>query len=324
MRASKLGSTPLGRPTGIALDATGNTLLCDFANHRILKVSEAGEVTVLAGAEQGFSGPLDVEVDRVGNVIVAEAHGHCIRQIAPSGKVTTLCGGTRGSADGTGAAASFDRPAGLAIDASGTIFVADFGNHTIRSVHPKSGSVSTVAGCAGEAGSLDAKCGSARFRGPHGLAYDGRTGDLFVTEVGNHAIRKISGTGMVSTVAGGASQGGTVDGIGPAARFNHPTGVAVDRDGSLVVADFLGNTIRRVTTAGAVSTIAGGPNGFADGVATSALFDGPHGVAVDSEDGRIVLSDSFRVRVLTPSGRVTTLAGEETGGFVLKWRHLGK
>ena len=225
--------------------------------------------------------------------------------------VTTLAGtaGTKGSADGTGAAARFDFPIGIASDAVGDLFVADQVNNTIRKVTP-SGQVTTLAGHAGASGSTDGHRAAASFNQPTGIDWD-TAGDLYVTDRGNNTIRKVTPTGQVATVAGKAGVEGSTDGSASAARFNAPSGIAIDAAGNLYVTD-LDNTIRKVTPAGQVTTIAGAPGtgGSVDGRGAAARFDTPTGIAVDAA-GNLYVADwgNETIRKITPAGVVTTLAG---------------
>jgi hypothetical protein len=215
-----------------------------------------------------------------------------------------------GSADGTGSAASFTSPSGIAADAADNLFVADTFNHTIRKITP-SGVVSTLAGLAGKSGSANGTGSMARFSSPIGLAV-GPGGNIFVADSDNNTIRKITPAGMVTTVAGLAGVTGSADGVGASARFNGPRGVAVDNSGNIFVADTFNDTIRKITPAGSVSTFAGlaGAPGSANGSGSAARFDQPRGVAVDAA-GKVYVADSVNdtIRVITPTAVVSTLAG---------------
>jgi hypothetical protein len=226
--------------------------------------------------------------------------------------VTTLAGlaGTPGSADGTGSAARFYCPYGVAVDSAGNVYVADRGNHTIRQVTP-GGVVTTLAGLAGSWGSADGAASAARFSGPSGVAVDS-AGNLYVADTSNQTIRQVTPGGAVTTLAGLAGSYGSADGIASAARFNWPSGVAVDSAGNVYVADSGNSTIRQVTPGGAVTTLAGlaGSYGSADGTGGAARFYGPGGVAVDSAGNVYVADyDNHAIRKVTPGGVVTTLAG---------------
>jgi sugar lactone lactonase YvrE len=255
-------------PEGLALDSGGNVYVADKDNDTIRVVTTAGAVTTLAGLAESFGstdatgsdarfhGPTGVAVGSGGDVYVADSLNNTIRKVTPQGVVTTLAGatGTAGSIDGSGAAALFRQPLGVAIDSSGNVYVTDFGNNSIRKV-TQSGTVSTFAGVEGTstissslgepdaAGHADGTGASASFYEPTGIAIDG-SGNLYVTDAGNNTIRKITSGAVVTTLAGTAGVTGTADGTGPAAKFNSPRGIAVDSNGNLYVADAGNYTVR--------------------------------------------------------------------------------
>ena len=316
-------------PTGVAVDGSGNVYVADKGNNKIRKVTPAGEVSTLAGngltgssdglgSSATFYQPAGVAVDSSGNVYVAELVNQTIRRITPAGLVSTLAGSASqiGSSDGTGSAARFWQPAGVAVDGSGTIYVAESGNNTIRKITP-GGAVSTLAGSALQIGSNDGTGSAARFYGPSAVAVDG-SGNMYVADNSNNTIRKITAAGVVNTLAGIASQPGSSDGTGAAASFNYPHGVAVDGNGNVYVADNYNSTIRKVTPAGLVSTLAGstGQGGNVDGIGSTARFSGPSGVAVDGSGNVYVAQSSSlsTIRKITPAGVVSTLAGNAFTG----------
>ncbi len=262
------------------------------------------------GASARFNDPIGVAVDAGGYVFVADTGSATIRKMTPAGVVVTHAGtaGQFGSIDGTGTDARFLNPTSVAVDAGENVYVADFGANTIRKITIDL-AVSTLAGTAMLSGSTDGTGASARFDSPWGVAVDG-SGNVYVTDWGNSTIRKISSTGVVSTFAGSAGQPGSADGTGTAARFASPTGVAVDRSGNVYVADWGNSTIRKITPAGVVSTLAGtaGQPGSTDGTGTAALFSRPTGLTVDGS-GNVYVTDSNTVRRITPAGVVSTLAG---------------
>jgi sugar lactone lactonase YvrE len=231
-----------------------------------------------------------------------------IRKVTAAGVVSTLAGSTTGGHDnGTGTAATFGWPTGVAVDGSGTVYVADTMNNMIRKITP-AGEVSTLAGSS-TMGQADGIGSAATFNKPFGIAVDA-AGTIFVADEGNSLIRKITPIGEVSTLAGSTASGNT-DGTGTAASFNHPTGVAVDASGNVYVADTNNNLIRKITPAGVVSTLAGSTiSGHADGTGTAASFCEPRGIAVDAS-GTVYVSDSGNnlFRSITPAGVVSTHAG---------------
>jgi sugar lactone lactonase YvrE len=314
------------------LDNSGNVYVADTANDTIRKITPGGSVTTLAGspgqagAVNGtgsaalFNGPQGVAVDSLGNVYVADTNNCVIRKITPDGVVTTLAGlmdpatNNRGSADGTGPSASFDNPTGLATDSTGNIYVADTWNSLIRMVSP-SGVVTTLAGGGiAPAGSyLDGTGRAAEFYKPTGLAVDS-AGNIYVADSDNNLIRKITPTlvggvttWVVTTLAGDYDAGVfgfPNDGTGTSARFLYPSSVAVDQAGNVYVADSGDDSIRKVTPAGVVTTLAGGDKGMvtghfptwdptpgdADGTGSAVLFDDPVGVAIGAL-GNIYVAD---------------------------------
>lgn len=273
-------------------------------------------VTLSAGGDDGtpgkFNNPFGIAIDAAKNLYVSDTTNHTIRKITPGRVVSTLAGsaGVFGSTDATGNAARFNFPIGLAVDGSGNVYVADSRNSVIRKITP-AGVVTTFAGAAGQFGAIDGAAGSARFFLPCGVAVDS-SGNVYVADTGNHLIRKITPDGVVSTVAGTAQQQGTANGTGAAARFSSPWGITVDRSGNLVVSDSGNHVIRRVTTSGVVTTVAGvaGSGGAQDGAATAARFNSPRGVTVDA-NSNIIVADygNSVVRSINAAGTVSTIAG---------------
>jgi sugar lactone lactonase YvrE len=258
------------RPHALCSDGT-NLYVTDKMSHSVRKVVVAtGAVTTLAGANASgssdgvgamarFNQPFGCAADGAGTLYVSDSNNATIRAIdLASATVTTLAGsaGKNGSTDATGSAARFNNPAALAFG-SGTLYVADMANSTIRAVALPSGAVTTLAGTAGMTGSTDATGTAARFHHPNGLVLD--SGNLYVADQANHTIRRIViSSGAVTTVAGTAGMRGTADGTGAAARFFAPHALATDGKGNLFVADTLNHTVRQIVIAsGAVSTIAG-------------------------------------------------------------------
>ncbi len=256
--------------------------------------------------------PAGIARDGSGNLYVADAASNTIRKVDSAGAVSTLAGapGTVGSQDAAGADARFNQPTGVAVDSAGNVYVADSGNATIRKITP-GGGVTTLAGSPSGRGSADGAGSAALFSQPGGIAVD-NAGTVYVTDALNATIRKITPNGTVSTLAGAAGSRGEADGPGPTARFNFPTGVAVDAAGNLYVADTYNATIRKIGPDGTVSTVAGsaGITGAVDLTGLNALFDQPFGVAVDAA-GNVYVADTGNstIRRIAPGGAVSTLAG---------------
>ncbi len=277
----------------------------------------AGDVITLAGAgypgtqdgdarNASFSDPFGIAVDSRGTVYVADAgESNRIRRITAEGRVESIAGSTEGYADGDRNSAQFNTPSGLCIDRRGNLILADTANHRIRKIDPK-GEVTTLAGN-GEAGLKDGPALEAQFNGPIGVAADEK-GNVYVADSYNDCIRKISTDGTVSTIAGGKSPG-LADGQAEASLFDTPSGIAIDSQGNLFVADTGNDRIRRITPQGEVTTFAGGEAGGDIG-----NFHGPTGIAV-THDGFVFVTDrhSGRIRRITPEGEVEIYAGSSAG-----------
>jgi len=281
-------------PSDMATDSAGNIYAADFLNSTIRKITPAGAVTTLAGTggrgsadgigtAASFFLPQGVATDGADNVYVSDTHNNTIRKIAPGGLVTTLAGtpGGNGSADGTGAAASFVFPQGMATDSAGNIYVADNENNAVRKITP-AGVVTTFVGVA------------AHLILPTSVATDSAD-NVYVASGGDYTIRKVTPAGLVTTLAGSGAVGST-DGTGIAASFNFPSGVAVDSTGNVYVADSGNPTIRKIAPDGAVSTVVGvaGQAGFAPG-ALPGLLNSPASVAVSGTSLYITMLNGVAV-----------------------------
>lgn len=304
------------QPLGIAVDTGGNLYVSDNGNKAIRKITAAGVVTTMAGPSAGGTGgadgtgsaakfnyPTGIAADAIGNLYVADTVNQAIRKLTSAGVVSTLAGsaGKKGVTDGAGSAARFTYPTGIAVDASGNLYVAEPANYGgdfkfIRKI-TSTGVVTTLA-----------------FPGskPFGIAAD-TSGNLYVTDVSTEAIWKITSGGVATTLAGGHGVRGSSDGTGQNASFNMPTGIAVDAGGNLYVTDVNSNTVRKITPAGVVTTIAGvaGSKGSNDGTASAASFNRPAGIAVDSL-GNLYVADfgNNAIRKITPAGVVTTIISD--------------
>lgn len=311
--------------SGLAADATGNLLAFDNATLR--RITAAGVVTTLAGsaaqvgsadgagaaARFGSGGAIAFDAD--GNAYVADTDNHTVRRVTPAGVVTTIAGSAAvpGTADGTGAAARFTRPAAIAFDRAGNFVVADTGSHTVRRVTP-GGAVTTIAGVAGTAGFADGPALAATFSFPSGVAVD-RAGNVFVAS--DTTIRRLTPAGVVSTFAGTAQTSGSTDGTGTAARFTGPGNLLFGNDGFVYAADSTGDEtlVRRIGPEAQVTTFAGVAerSSIVDGTGSQARFREARGVAVD-DAGTVYVADTTTVRRVSPLGVVSTIAGADDGG----------
>lgn len=308
-------------PQAVTVDDQGNLFVADTDNRILRRVTEAGEVSTLAGSGQigavdgiarysRFYQPRGVTSDAVGNVYVADSGNHTVRKISFDGSVSTLAGlagGFSGTFDGPGPEARFNRPRGLAMDGSGNAYIVD--RLTVRRVTP-AGVVQTLAGSA-TPGTADGTFGAARFDQLAGVTV-GAGGDGYVAESRMHTLRKVTLAGVVTTVAGEVGIAGSNDGFGTGAHFNMPHGVAADSFGNVFIADTANHTIRKMSPDRFVTTVAGraGVSGFVDGAGAEARFYFPEGLAVDIS-GNVYVADTANhtIRVLTLDGSVITLAG---------------
>ena len=331
----------LNYPSGVALDGAGNVYIADTYNHRIRKVDSAGVITTVAGAgEFGFGGdggpaiqaalnyPSDVVADGAGNLFIAATENHRIRKVDSAGVITTVAGAGSfgfGGDGGPATAAQLRSPGGVALDGAGNLFIADTDNHRIRKVD-SAGTITTIAGTGervvalilldvGDGGPATA----APLSSPSGVAADG-AGNLFIAATDNHRIRKVDSAGVISTVAGSSFGAFGGDG-GPAvqAALFYPSGVAVDGAGNLFIADTDNHRIRKVDSAGVISTVAGvGSFGFSGdgGPAIQAALDDPSDVAVDGA-GNVYIADTGnnRIRKVDSAGVISTVAGVGSFGF---------
>jgi len=265
------------------------------------------------GTSASFNYPSGITTDGT-NLYVVDSSNHLIRKIVIStGAVTTVAGtGSSGSANGTVTSASFNIPYGITTDGT-NLYVIDFGNHLIRQIVISTGAVTTVAGT-GSSGSANGTGTSASFNIPYGITTDGT--NLYVTDFGNHLIRKIViSTGSVTTLAGTGSSG-SVDGTGTSASFNSPH--SITRDGTnLYVADYGNHLIRKIViSTGAVTTLAGtGSSGSANGTGTSASFNSPHSITRDGTNLYVADFGNHLIRkIVISTGVVTTVAGTGSSG----------
>ena len=333
-----------GTQYGVVLDSAGNLYVSDGINGKIKKIPPAGVVSTLVTLSPlpnlyGFndSWPKGVAVDSANNLYVADSNNNRIVKITPLGAVTTLAGNlsnnpdlpdipgilgrpvpnpsNAGSADGPGSTARFNQPIGVALDGTGNVYVADWGNNTIRKITP-TGTVSTLAGTAGPAQIgiyQDGTGPAAHFWGPTGVATDA-IGNVYVAESANNLIRKITPGGVVTTLAGTSAAIGSADGIGTAARFNFPSGLALDGSGNIYVADTSNNLIRKIAGDGTVTTLAGlaGSSSSTDGTGSAARFSAPYALTVDGAGNLYVADGSIRKGMLALVPTFTTQPANQT------------
>lgn len=362
-------------PEGVAVDNAGNLYVADMDNHVIRRITPVGTnwvVSTLAG-QPGTSGWMDaligsgalfnkprgVAVDTVGNVYVADSGNNAIRMVTPSGEVSTIAGDPLlpdgfggymgGYQEGSGSDALFDDPTGVAVDASRNLYVADYNNNVIRKLtkdaNLETWESSTLAGSSGY-GSQDGQGLGAQFDGPRGVAVDAG-GNVYVADIWNNAIRKVTPGGMVSTFAGSAPTADQVDsfdggvpypnqdGTGTKAGFFLPYGVAVDSATNVYVADSCDCEIRKVTPQGVVTTLGGAPtaepgvlNGdllpvypvpaYNDGAGSKARFYFPVGIAVDGQ-GNLYVGDTDNCVIRKGVAPVVQVVALEVTQVIQDW-----
>lgn len=303
-------SAVFSAPASLSANASGNIFVSEIGSNLIRKITASGFVSTIAGGTAGsFNNPSGVAADNSGNVYVADSYNNRIQKITPSGVVSTLAGtGIGGYTDGIGTSAQFNAPAAIAVDASGNVYVAD-GSYTVRKITPE-GNVSTLAGGYLLSGDTDGLGSLARFGQMKGIAVDA-FGNVYVADKGSCKIKKITPSGNVSTISGNGCTDGALDGPVASAKFGSFNGMAIDDTGNLFVIDYgkfnTDRRIRKITSSGIVSTVAGSMSGYTDGLITSAQFSSPMGIAVDAL-GSIYVGENVdqTIRKITQYGYTIT------------------
>ena len=288
-------------PNAACFDTEGNMFVADTFNNKNRKI------TTLAGSAEGFADgtgtaamfyyPTGICINNIGDLFVVDNFNHRIRKVTQTGLVTTIAGSTAGSSNGISSLAKFNFPEDICIDTDGNLYVADFGNNQIRKITPL-GVVSTFAGST--MGYADGTGTATKFWAPSGICIDGAN-NLYVTDQNNHKIRKITPFRVVTTVAG--STWGYTDGPANTAQFNTPSGICIDNNNNLFIANTGTHNIRKIDIDGNVTTYAGGStSGNVDGLGTAARFAVPIGIctAPNGIDVFVLQNNFGKIRKITP------------------------
>lgn len=315
----RLVRTPTSNPTRVLNVPTGNTSLPQ-SGINVFTLAGNGWAGLKNGsaALANFNLPMALLLDTGNDLMIADTHNHQIRRLSANGYVTHLAGSSHGLmgksfADGSSNHAIFNLPYAMARHPNGLIYIADTNNHRIRIMNA-AGEVSTVVGT-GVAGYNDGNPAVAQFNRPQGIAID-KQGMVYVADTDNHSIRKISPNGQVTTVAGNG-KAGFVNGRLNQSQLRFPTGLLFSPQGDLLIADTFNHSIRKLSSSGELSTIAGnGQEGFQEGPQSAAEFRQPRSLA-QGPNGSIYIADTHnhRIRQLTANGQVNTIAGNGKAEF---------
>jgi sugar lactone lactonase YvrE len=328
----------INRPTSVVMDGRGNTYLAEHDGRRVRRINAHGVISTFAGSPTSFASgdggpatsafvyePYGVAIGPDGGVYISEQGANRVRRVDVNGVITTVAGngslsGGFGGDGGPATAALLNGPQGIAVDASGNVFIADSRNNRVRKIDT-SGTITTVAGTGQATYSGDGgPATSAALQGPEGIAVDAH-GALYVADFWNYRVRIIDPTGRIRTVAGNGSFGTAGDG-GPATSASmFPSGLAVDSAGNLFITDWTFHRVRRVDTTGTITTVAGGPTSggfYGDGGSATAAGISPVGVAVDAA-GDLVIADRGNDRIrsvgLTRAGSQLTYTGPSSAQY---------
>lgn len=322
----------LNDPLGILVDREGNLYIADKGNHRVRRMDTDGVLTTIAGnGAPGFSGdggparlaslrsPSGLALDSAGNLYISDTDNHRIRRVSSNGTITTIAGTGQGTYSGDGGAAvsaSLYLPEGLAIDGAGNLYIADLGNNRIRRINTQ-GVIGTYAGNGNRTVSGDG--GSATAAGialPRDIAFD-REGNLLVSDQDSFRIRRISPQGVIGRFAGSGVSGLSADGVLASGADMNPYGLAVDPAGSVYIAEYGNNKVRRITSNGLITTVAGtdfdthSPDGVA---APSAILDFMGNLSLDRQ-GNLYMAGGNRIRRLGTDGSFVTVVGTGKSGY---------
>ncbi|WP_380156155.1 cell wall-binding repeat-containing protein [Kineococcus sp. R86509] len=303
--AGQASASPLNLPYGVAVDATGNVYIADTRNHRVEKIDTSGNLSVIAGTgvagipisgtatASPLNNPSGVAIDAAGNVYIADTRNHRVEKVDTHGMLSVIAGtGVAGATiTGTATASPLNLPYGVAVDASGNVYVADMRNNQIDKVNT-SGMLSVIAGTGARGVPIAGAATASSLTDPTGVALD-TAGNVYIADQSNQRIEKVNPSGVLSIVAGNGNAGiAPTPGPATASALSYPSGVAVDAAGNVYIADQSGNRVEKVDTAGNLTVIAGtGANGPAiAGPATTSPLNFPSGVAVDAA-GNVYVAD---------------------------------